>query len=144
MSAKKCTIKVTVLFEQAWWVGIFERNDPAGYAVARKVFGGEPTDPELYEFVLNHYDELKFSESHDFKLIIKRKNPKRVLREVKNEMKKVKAGLPKTTIAQDVLRLELEKNKKIKKTMSKNEKEAKLEKIFQIEQSKRKKKHQGH
>lgn len=63
---KKYTIKVTVLIENSFWVGIFERNDSEGYAVARKIFGGEPTDPELYEFVLVHFDELKFTEPQEF------------------------------------------------------------------------------
>src|SRR5262245_51507309 len=121
---KQYTIKVTVLLENSFWAGIFERNDDGGYAVARKFFGGEPTDAELYEFVLANFDELKFTEPQEFKLIIKRKNPKRVQREVKREMEKAKKGLPSTTHAQEVLRLELEKNKKLRKVISKTEKEA--------------------
>lgn len=138
------TIKVTVLLENYFWVGIFERNDSEGYAVARKIFGGEPTDAELYEFVLAHFDELKFTEPQEFKLVIKRKNPKRMQREVKREMEKTKKGLTSTTHAQEVLRLDLEKNKKLKKTISKAEKEDRLEEKFQQKQAKRKKKHRGH
>lgn len=141
---KQYTIKVTVLFENTFWVGLFERNDKEGYAAARKIFGGEPTDAELYDFVLTHFDELKFTEPQDFKLIIKRKNPKRMQREVRREMEKAKQGLPSTTHAQDVLRLDLEKNKKLKKVISKAKKEARLEEKFQQKQTKRKKKHRGH
>lgn len=141
---KQYTIKVTVLLKNSLWLGIFERNDSEGYAVARKIFGGEPTDAELYEFVLAHFDELKFTEPQEFKLVIKRKNPKRVQREVRREMEKAKLGLPSTTHAQEVLRLDLEKNKKLKKTVSKVEKEAKREEKFQQKQVKRKKKHRGH
>ena len=121
------TIKVTVLLENAFWVGLFERNDHEGYAVARKIFGGEPTDAELYDFVLTHFDELKFTEPQNFKLVIKRKNHKRMQREVRREMEKIKQDLPNTTRAQEVLRLDLEKNKKLKKTVSKSQKEARLE-----------------
>lgn len=141
---KQYTIKVTVLLENSFWVGIFERNDSEGYAVARKIYGGEPTDAELYEFVLTNFDELKFTEPQEFKLDIKRKNPKRVQREVRREMEKAKLGLPGTTHAQEMLRLDLEKNKKLKKTTSKAEKEARLEEKFQQKQAKRKKKHRGH
>src|SRR3989344_3370357 len=74
---KQYTIQVTVLLEKSFWTGIFERNDHEGYAVARKIFGGEPTDAELYEFVLTHFYELKFTEPKNFKLVIKRKNHKR-------------------------------------------------------------------
>lgn len=105
---KQYTIKVTVLLENPFWVGIFERNDSEGYAVARKIFGGEPTDAELYEFVLVHFDELKFTEPQEFKLVIKRKNPKRVSREVRREMEQAKKGTSSLTHAQEVLRLELE------------------------------------
>ncbi len=44
---KQYTIKVTILLENSFWIGLFERNDSEGYAVARKIFGGEPTDNEL-------------------------------------------------------------------------------------------------
>jgi len=143
--AKKIyTIKVTILLENNLWVGVFERNDSQGYAVARKIFGAEPTDAELYEFVLTHFDELKFTEPHTFKLIIKRKNPKRMQREVKQEMLRAKKGLPSTSHAQEVLRLELEKKKKLKKVFSKVEKEAKSNEKFRQKQEKKKQKHRGH
>jgi hypothetical protein len=141
---KQYTIKVTVLLENSFWVGIFERNDDEGYAVARKIFGGEPTNAELYEFVLAHFDELKFTEPKEFKLIIKRKNHKRMQREVKYEMKKAKQELSSATHAQEVLRLDLEKNKKARKVVSKAEKEARKEEKFRQKQEKRKKKHRGH
>lgn len=41
------TIKVTIFFEKRFWIGTFERMDKEGYAIARHVFGGEPTDPEI-------------------------------------------------------------------------------------------------
>jgi len=52
--------------------------------------------------------------------------------------------LPNTTHAQEILRLDLEKNKKLKKIVSKAEKEARLEEKFQQKQAKRKKKHRGY
>ncbi|TAK76764.1 MAG: DUF2992 family protein [Gammaproteobacteria bacterium] len=140
---KKYTIKVTVLLENSFWVGLFERNDAEGYAAARKIFGGEPTDAELYDFVLTHFDELKFTAPQDFELVIKRKNPKRMQREVRREMEKAKKGLSSATHAQEVLRLELEKNKKLKKSISKAEKETQQEEKFRQKQEKRKKKHRG-
>ncbi len=141
---KQYTVKATVLLENSFWVGIFERTDKAGYAVARKVFGGEPSDAELYEFVLTHFNELKFTKPEQFKLVIKRKNHKRMQRDVRREMEKAKSDLPSTTHAQEVLRLDLEKNKKLKKITSKSEKEARLEEKFLQKQAKRKKKHRGH
>ena len=53
------TIKTTVSLEESFWVAIFERQDKTHYAVAKQIFGKEPTDAQLYEFVLEHYDQLK-------------------------------------------------------------------------------------
>lgn len=141
---KQYTIKVTILFENSLWIGLFERNADDGYSVAREVFGGEPTDAELYDFVLTHFDRLKFTEPKNFKLIVKRKNPKRIQREVKKEMQKATKGLPITSYAQEVLRVDLEKKKKLKKATSRSEKEAADERKFQLKQEKKKKKHSGH
>lgn len=141
---KPFTIQVTILLENSFWVGIFERNDAEGYAVARQIFGEEPTDPELYDFILSHYQVLKFTEPKNFKLVIKRKNPKRMKREVRKVMEKSKDQLKKTTRAQEVLRLELEINKKIKKTLDKKEIQEQLQKKFMLKQAKKKQKHRGH
>jgi hypothetical protein len=64
-------IKATIFFDKRYWVGTFERTDKEGYAVAKHIFGAEPADPEVYEFVLNHYQELKFGEPKEFTLEIK-------------------------------------------------------------------------
>ncbi|MGE3318193.1 MAG: YjdF family protein [Candidatus Berkiella sp.] len=140
----KHTIQVTVLLENRFWIGLFERKDDQGHAVARKIFGAEPTDAELYEFVLTHYDELNFSTPQEFTLVIKRKNPKRIKREVRREMEKAKDGSRNTTLAQDMLREELEKNKKLKKVVSKAQKEAREKELFLKKQAKRKEKQKGH
>lgn len=140
----KHTIQVTILLENRFWVGLFERKDDKGYAAARKIFGAEPSDAELYDFVLTHYDELNFSTPQEFTLIIKRKNPKRIKREVRREMENAKEGSRKTTLAQDMLREELEKNKKLKKVVSKEQKQAREKELFLKKQAKRKEKQKGH
>lgn len=137
-------IKVTICPENALWVGIFERADEQGLAAARVIFGKEPTDPELYEWVLSNFDKLKFSTQQQFKLIIKRKNPKRVLREVKKELEKVAGAGRKESFAQEALRLELEKTKKLRKSKSRTEKEAEEAERFSLRQEKKKQKKRGH
>src|SRR5690349_6391444 len=122
---------VTVYPQGSLWVALFERTDHEGKAVARNVFGKEPTDPELYAFILEHFQSLNFSLPHDFKLVVKRKNPQRVQREVKREMEKAKkAGTPKESFAQEVMRKELEEKKKIRKTATKAEKKAQSDRKF--------------
>ncbi len=138
------TIKATIFFEKRYWIGAFERTDKEGYAVARHIFGAEPSDPEIHEFILNHYHELKFGELKEIHIEIQRMNPKRVQREVRREMEKMKETTRPSTLAQDYMREELEKKKKEKKSVSSAEKQARKDEQFAIKQEKRKSKHQGH
>lgn len=137
-------IKVTVRTENALWVGIFERTDDNGLRAARVIFGKEPTDPELYEWLMSNYDKLKFSSPQKFQLIVKRKNPKRLLREVKKELEKAVGTTKKESFAQETLRLEIEQNKKLRKSKSKAEKETEEAQRFSMRQEKKKKKKRGH
>jgi hypothetical protein len=50
---------MTVYFEPPFWVAVLEQRDDDGMVRAvRHVFGAEPTNPELYEFLLRHGTEL--------------------------------------------------------------------------------------
>ncbi len=138
------TIKATIFFDKRYWVGTFERTDKEGYALARHIFGAEPTDPEIYAFVLNHYQELKFGSLKEFTLDIKRMNPKRVQKEVRREMEKMKETTRPSTFAQDYMREELEKKKLEKKHKSSAVKQARKEQQFSLKQQKKKEKQRGH
>ena len=138
------TIKATIFFEKRYWVGTFERTDKDGYAVARHIFGAEPSDPEIYEFVLNHYHELKFGELKEVNIQIQRMNPKRVQREVRLEMERMKETTNPSTIAQDYMREEIEKKKKEKKRVSSAEKQARKDEQFALKQLKKREKQRGH
>lgn len=137
-------IKATIFFEKRFWVGTFERTDKEGYAIARHIFGPEPSDPEVYEFVLNHYQELKFGQAKNIHVEIQRMNPKRLAREVRKEMKKMKETAEPSTLAQNYMREKIERNKKVKKAKSSAEKQARKDEQFVLKQEKRKEKHRGH
>lgn len=138
------TVKATIFFDKRFWVGAFERTDKEGYAVARYIFGTEPSDPEVHEFVLNHYHELKFGEAQEIIIEIQRMNPKRVQREVRREMARMKETSKPSTLAQDYMREEIEKKKKEKKSIRSAEKQARQDEQFLLKQDKRKEKHRGH
>lgn len=138
------TIKATIFFDKRFWVGTFERTDKEGYAVARHIFGAEPSDSEVHDFVLHHYSELNFGELKKLDLQIKRMNPKRVQREVRREMEKIKETMKPSTLAQDYMREELEKKKKERKQKSSAEKQARKDQQFALKQQKKKSKHRGH
>lgn len=136
-------IKATIFFEKKFWVGTFERTDKEGYAVARHIFGCEPSDPEVHEFILNHYQDLKFGEAKEIHVQIQRMNPKRLQREVRREMQKIKETTKPSTLAQDYMREEIEKKKKEKKTLNSAEKQARKDAQFGLKQEKKKEKHRG-
>lgn len=108
------TIKATIFFEKQFWIGTFERTDKEGFSIARHIFGGEPSDTEIHQFVLDHYQELKFGEPKEITVEIKRVNPKKLQR----AMQKFKEASKPSSLAQNYMRAEVEKQKKIKKRMT--------------------------
>lgn len=52
------TGKLKVLFEEPFWVGVFEKIEDGRLSVAKVTFGAEPKDCEVYEFILKHYYDL--------------------------------------------------------------------------------------
>ena len=78
--------KLTVFLEEPFWVGMFEREDETGLWVSRVVFGAEPTDVELYEYIQREYKSLDFSKPIKSQVkIVRKKNFKRMQREVRKE-----------------------------------------------------------
>ena len=43
---------LTVFFEGPFWVGVFERVEDGKLSVCRVVFGSEPRDYEVWEFII--------------------------------------------------------------------------------------------
>lgn len=138
------TIKATIFYERKFWVITFERTDKDGYAIAKHIFGKEPTDPEVYDFVLKEYHLLKFGTPQEFTLQIKRLNPKRLKREAKKEMERAKEEGKPSSFAQDYMREQLEQNKKERKTRTRQEKREHQQAQFDLKQEKRKQKRKGH
>jgi hypothetical protein len=137
-------IKATIFFERRFWIGTFERTDKEGYAIAKHIFGAEPSDPEIYEFVLNHYHTLQFGEAKEITVQIQRMNPKRLQREVRRDMERMKDTAKPSTFAQDYMREEMEKKKKEKKAITSAEKQANRDRQFNLKQQKKKEKQKGH
>lgn len=42
--------KLTVLFEDPFWIGLYEREYNGRYEVCKITFGAEPKDYEVYDF----------------------------------------------------------------------------------------------
>ena len=131
--------KLTVYFEDPFWVGIFERIDGGKLSVAKVTFGAEPKDYEIQEFVSKNYYNLKFSPSAP--VTVKRDvvNPKRRLREARKQSQISSIG----TKSQKALQLQREENKLERKVISREVKEAEKQRQFELKQQKRKEKHRG-
>ena len=130
--------KLTVFFEDPFWVGVFERVENGKLSACKVTFGEEPKDYEVWEFVLKHYDQLKFSPSVDVVVRKEAVNPKRMQREIR---KQSAAGIG--TKSQQALQLQREENKMERKAASREQREAEKQRQFALKQQKRKEKHRG-
>lgn len=109
-----------VYFEDPFWVGVFERIEEGNLSVCKVTFGAEPKDYEVWEFVLRHYYELKFSPALKTEIKQTADNPKRRQRNVKKQLRNVGIG----TKSQQALAAQQEEMKSERKQISKEQREA--------------------
>ena len=136
---KKISGKLTVFFENPFWVGIFENFENDNLSVCKVTFGSEPKEYEIYDFILKKFYNLRFSNEMKSNFSKKIKNPKRRHREIKKELQS-KKFLKKS---EEILKLQYKENKKERKIKTKEEKEAEKQRKFLLKQKKKKQKHKG-
>ena len=134
----KVSGKLTVFFEEPFWVGVFERVSDGKLSVCKVTFGAEPKDYEVYEFVLKNYYRLRFSPAVATNVKETGRNPKRVQREVRKQVKNTGIG----TKSQQALKLQ-EQLKIERKIVSREQREVEKQRQFEMKQQKRKEKHRG-
>lgn len=135
----KVSGKLTVFFEEPFWVGIFECISEGKLSVCKVTFGAEPKDYEVYDFVLKNYYQLRFSLAVATDVKESGRNPKRIKREVRKQIQNTGIG----TKSQQVLKLQQEQLKTERKTVSWEQREAQKQRQFELKQQKRKEKHRG-
>lgn len=134
-------IKLTVLFDEPFWIGIFEKQAQDKIQICRVVFGQEPKDYEVYDFILKNYYNLKFSNPIAIDEKPKKEiNPKSMQRKIKKTVQEKGIG----TKAQQALKLDHENKKTERKIKLKENRENKKELKFQKRQEKKAKKKKGH
>ena len=134
--------KLTVMFEEPFWIGLYEREYGGRYGVCKITFGPEPKDYEVYAFLLDNRQRLVFSPPIAAeKTKEKRINPKRMQRQISRQLASYE-GIG--TKAQQALKLQHEEGKQARKKRTKEEKDAEAERRFEQRQQKRKDKHNGH
>lgn len=131
---------LTILFEDPFWIGLYERIDDNKYEVCKITFGAEPKDYEVYDFLLKNWNKLRFSPPIKTDKIEERKvSPKRMQRQINSQLENRGIG----TKAQQALQLQREQGKIERKVKSKEQREAEQERQYAIRQEKKKAKHRG-
>ena len=121
-------MELDVFFEDPFWIGVFYLNGDCERFVERVVFGNEPKDGEVYNYILYHSQNLSFKAVCQLKVKSKPKNPKRMLRIIKMQ----------------ALKMQYEQNKNESRVSKKKLKRDKKDYLFQLKQEKRKAKKKGH
>ena len=137
MGEEQC--KLTVLFEEPFWVGVFERIENGKLSASKVTFGAEPKDYEVHEFILKHYCDLQFSPAVATVVKETKQNPKRIQRDIKKSLAKTGIG----TASQQALKLQYEQNKQERRVKSREQKLAEAERLFELKQQKKIEKHRG-
>lgn len=127
------SLSITVFFEDPFWIALFEyREDPFSY-LKRVVFGSEPSEQLVYDWVIQNWYELCFHEAVE--AVTKKaahKNPKRSQREARKSM----ASCIPCTKAQLAKKKQQEEHAVRKTQRRKDKKEAQKE-AFRLHQLKK-------
>ena len=132
--------KLTVYFDDPFWVGVFERCEEGKLSVAKVTFGAEPKDYEVQAYILKYYYSLQFSPAVATVVKETKRNPKRIQREAKKQMQETGIG----TKSQQALKLQQEQSKQERKVKSREKREEDQLRMFELKQQKKREKHKGH
>ncbi|WP_040949492.1 YjdF family protein [Gorillibacterium massiliense] len=136
-------MKLTVYHDGQFWVGILEEQLGEKLKAARYVFGAEPRDEEVLQWVRSQMCSLMEGLSQQVEVKAPktgRISPKRLARQAAEETKK--HGV--STFAQAAMKLEYEQRKLEKSAASKEKREEEQERRRLLKVAKAKEKHRGH
>lgn len=132
--------KITVYFDDPFWVGIYERRDGNLLEVSKTVFGEEPKDYEVFYYLLENWRSLRFSPPIETETREEHKiNPKRMQRAINKQLSQTGVG----TKAQQALKLQHEQKVAQRKADKKLRTEEEKQLKFEMKQQKKKEKHKG-
>jgi hypothetical protein len=137
-------MNLTVYFDGQFWVGVAEALTPAGLRACRHVFGAEPADVEVLEFVNHRLLPLLLERSHassewDAMPADRPGNPKRVAREAARAVHE--HGV--STMAQSALKAEYESRKQESRIVTREARDEEQARRYLIARRKAKSKHRG-
>lgn len=131
---------LTVTFQDPFWIAVYERTYFNSYEVCKITFGSEPKDYEVYDYMMNNWNNLCFTKpikSDDTKT--QHINPKRLQREINKRIRFSDVG----TKAQQALKLQHELVKEERKVRKKETKKIEQKTRYNLRKQKKKEKHKG-
>ncbi|OJG81892.1 hypothetical protein RV10_GL001756 [Enterococcus pallens] len=135
-------LKLTIYFDGSFWCGLIE-TDETCYQAIRYVFGPEPKDSEVFDFVCHQLpkllDQPAASTTKPLKQT-KRLSPKRMQRMINREKRQPVVS----TKAQLAMQEAREEMKTARRSKSKAQKEQLAQERFQQRQEKKRQKKRGH
>ena len=131
---------LTVYRDGQFWVGLAEHVEDGKYGVARIVFGAEPSDEEILQFVVGEWEKLSFFGGEPAEASKPAKNPKRRAREASRALKQPAMG----TKAQQTLASQRDAMKRESVRARSQRRADEAEARFEQRKLKRKQKHRGH
>jgi hypothetical protein len=135
-----------VFFDDPFWVAVLELHDGGQVRATRQVFGAEPTDAELYQYLLRHGTTLLVRAEHglavdgDGATSVPARNPKRLARDA---ARAAELSRP-STAAQEAVRKEFELRKHVAAERSREDREAQAEHRREVRRAKSRARHRGH
>ena len=130
---------LTVYHDGQFWVGLAERVEDGRYGVARIVFGAEPSNEEILQFITGKWAKLTFFGDDPTEASKPAKNPKRRAREASRALKQPAMG----TKAQQALASQREAMKRESVRARSQSRANEAEARFEQRKLKRKQKQRG-
>lgn len=131
--------RFTVYFQPPFWVGLAERWDSGGYQVCRVVFGAEPTDPEVYQWLEREWRHLQFTPPQAAAPPRQTANPKRLQRQARQALETGPG-----TKAQQALARQRQEQALQRRQQRREGKQERQERRFRLKQEKKREKRRGH
>ena len=131
---------LTVYHDGQFRVGLAEHVESGRYGVARIVFGAEPSDEEILQFVVSKWQRLAFFGDEVTETSKPAKNPKRRAREAAKALKQPAMS----TKAQQALANQMEAMKRESAHTRSRRRAGEAEARFEQRKLKRKQKQRGH
>ena len=136
------SVILNVFFEDPWWVGLFTLTDGDTPKYCRVVFGKQPLDTELFQFINTKFYGLEFSDSIPILLDDNlSKNPQKRQRQISKQLH----DKSRPNASYDAIKEIITQTKKETRYDELRQKRAQQKiLLFKLKQQKRKEKHKGH